>query len=91
MHKIWGPSSEHDVHGGSEVACDLIVHTVPRCVRGVANHDTTESLFAELATQSIRSFAKTVQPKTSSSTYVKRVRGTPPEGLTAQLNVRLHK
>jgi hypothetical protein len=55
---------EHDVHGGNDAGCNRVVYTVPMCVIRVANHDTAEILFAELARSLSGTFAKIVQPTT---------------------------
>jgi hypothetical protein len=82
---------EHDVRGGSDAPCNRIVHTVACGVRGVANHHTTESFFAELAAQLIGDQPNTRNLDASGSTSVRRVRGTPPESPTARLKVRLRR
>jgi hypothetical protein len=55
---------EHDVHGGSDAACEWVVYTVPRCVKWLANYDSTESVFAEFAAHLIGTLTNAMQPKT---------------------------
>jgi hypothetical protein len=69
--------------GSGDAASLRIVHSVPGCVRGIANHDATKCFLTDFPTQLVWHFGEDDAPEdaeldASGTDDVRRVRGMPP-------------
>ena len=52
-----------NMDGSGDAACFRVVHTVPGCVSGEANHDATKRLLTEFPTQLVGHFGEDIPPE----------------------------
>jgi hypothetical protein len=52
-----------NMSGSGDAASFRIVHAVPRCVRGIANHDATKRFLTEFPTQLVWHFGEDGAPE----------------------------
>jgi hypothetical protein len=71
---------EDNMDGSGDAASLRIVHSVPKCVRGIANHDATTRFLTEFPTQLVWHFGEDGAPEDAEFGCVRHRRRKESEG-----------